>query len=151
MELSLEFKDNNSGHDDLVLSFEGETLVGDSYYFALDRNLMPDREDSVKVRAVLKKLLQQWLEAVKQGSELGITYLPYAFFDEYTCWLKCSYKNNNVYVCNGWAEIDGYSFFPSDISNYVQNIESFKETGPTKSMQVSQLVEAINESLSKIA
>jgi hypothetical protein len=45
--------------------------VCDSYYLALDRELLSDREDAGKVRAVLRRLLEQWLAAVVTAAKIG--------------------------------------------------------------------------------
>lgn len=149
--MRLEFKDNNSGHNDIVLSFGGKEYVSDSYFLALDRNFMPETESSVKIRAVLKRLLEQWLVAVKIGVEKGVCFLPYAFFDQCTCWLKCEFDGTSIRVSHGWAEIEGWSFYPSDFSKYSHRLDSFNENDAPITMELSELTNAINQSISQIA
>jgi hypothetical protein len=42
--LSLRFEDNDTAHDDLALRFAGERWECDSYYLALDRELLPGQD-----------------------------------------------------------------------------------------------------------
>jgi hypothetical protein len=48
----------------LVLRFGEFEQRGDSYYLALDPNLLPDDEDAKKVRLVLARLLEKWRHSV---------------------------------------------------------------------------------------
>src|SRR5215470_16626877 len=117
VEPALRFEDNGTAHDDLVLRFGGESWVCDSYYLALDRELLPDREDADKVRAVLRRLLEQWLFAVENLPDNGTAYLPYDFSDQYTGWLACHRSDAQVAVSRGWAEEEGWSLSPSVVGN----------------------------------
>ncbi len=143
MDLSLRFEDNETAHDDLVLRFAGERSVCDSYYLALDRELLPDREDADKVRAVLRRLLEQWLAAVERLSDGGTAYLPYDFSDQYTGWLACHRSGDEVTVSRGWADVEGWSFFPSAAGNLFERPRGFRVDGPTVRGSVSELVEAV--------
>lgn len=107
MNLSFRFQDNRRGHDDLTLSLGGESWVCDSYYLALDRGLLPDREDEEKIRVVLQRLLGLWLETVEQLPEGGTAYLPYDLSDQYTGWLECQRSGSGMLVSRGWAQIEG--------------------------------------------
>lgn len=53
----LEFRDNNTLHDDLFLHFGEQIIECDSYYFALDRNIEPDNEYADKLKPFLKNYL----------------------------------------------------------------------------------------------
>jgi hypothetical protein len=147
VELSLRFVDNDTGHDDLILRFAGEQWVCDSYYLALDRGLLPDREDPEKIRAVLRRLLEQWLAVAEQLSDGGAAYLPYDFSDQYTGWLACRRAGGEVEVSRGWAEVEGWSFFPSDAGDLSERPRGFRVDGPTARCMSSELTEAIQASL----
>jgi hypothetical protein len=151
VELSLRFEDNDTAHDDLVLRFAGERWVCDSYYLALDRELLPDREDAGKVRAVLRRLLEQWLAAVERLPDGGTAYLPYDFSDQCTCWLACHRSGDEVTVTRGWADVAGWSFFPSAAGDLFARPCGFHVDGPTVRASALELVEAVRESLAQAA
>ena len=82
MNLSLRFEDNGTGHNDIILQLGEQSWVCDSYYFALDQELMPGHEDARKIRTVLHRLLERWLEALQNMSDGGSVFLPYDFSDQ---------------------------------------------------------------------
>src|SRR5688500_6083286 len=143
MELSLEFKDNDTAHDDRILRFAGQSWVCDSYYLALDRELLPDREDADKDRAVLRRLLEQWRSAVENVPDGGRVYLPYDFSDQYTGWLRCQRSGSVMDVCRGWAEVEGWSFFPSAVGEYLTDLHGFRPDGPSVHAPVAEVVQAV--------
>ena len=148
MDLSLQFKHNGTAHDDLILRFAGQTRVCDTYYLAIDRGLLPEREDDYKVRAVLRRLLEQWLTAVENIRDGGIIYLPYDFSDEYTGWLQGRRSDNLLELSLGWAAIGGWSFYPSAVGEYLTQLSDFHPDGPSIQVTVAELVQAIQESIS---
>src|SRR5579872_6698507 len=129
MELSLRFQDNNTGHDDLVLRFGGQSWVCDSYYLALDQELLPEQEGAEKIKAVLRRLLEQWLVAVESMPDGSTVFLPYDFSDQYTGWLQCRRSGAEVAVSRGWAEVEGWSFMPSVIGVYLSQLPGFRIDG----------------------
>ena len=147
MVLSLRYEDNDTAHDDLILQFSGERWVCDSYYLALDRNLLHGREDADKVRAVLRRLLEQWLAAVERLPDGGTAYLPYDFSDQYTGWLECQRSAGEVTVSRGFAEVEGGSFFPSAAGDLSERPRGFQVTGPTVQFSLMGLVDDVHESL----
>lgn len=146
MELWLRFEDNGTAHGDIVLRLGGERWVSDSYYLALDQELLPEREDADKVRAVLRRLLEQWCTAIERLPDGGTAYLPYDFSDQYTGWLSCERSGDLMAVSRGWAEMEGWSFFPSAADNLLDRPRGFRVDGPTVRTSVSELVEAIRGS-----
>ncbi len=147
MELSLRFEDNETAHDDLVLRFAGEQWRCDSYFLLLDRGLLPEREDAEKVRAVLRRLLGQWLAAMEQLPDGGTAFLPYDFSDQYTGWLACCRIGDEVEVSRGWATVEGTSFFPSAAGDLFERPRGFRVDGPTIRTRMSELLEALRESI----
>lgn len=147
MELSLRFEDNDTAHNDLVLQFAGERWVCDSYYLLFDGELLPDREDADKVWAVLRRLLEQWLTAVERLPDGGTAYLPYDFSDQYTGWLACHRSGDEVSVSRGWADVEGWSFFPSAAGDLLERPRGFRVDGPTVRGSALELVEAVRGSL----
>ncbi|QLA81035.1 hypothetical protein EXV95_10550 [Acidovorax sp. JMULE5] len=98
MDLSLTFHDNKTGHRDIVLRFAGQEWICDSYYLAIDTELLPEVEDEGKIRAVLRRLHEQWLEAI-EGLKVGeVAYLPFDFSDQCTGWLRCTAKSTGYSI-----------------------------------------------------
>jgi hypothetical protein len=119
--VSLDFEDNRRFHDDLVLRLGDEHWRCDSYYLLLDRGMLPDQEDAGKVRAVLRRLLEQWHACVASLGDRETCYLPYDFSDEYTAWLRCEAAGADLRIQRGWAEINGYTFFPSNVGELLRH------------------------------
>jgi hypothetical protein len=151
-DLSLRYEENGTAHDDLVLRFAGQTRVCDTYYFALDRSLRAEDESPDKVRAILRKLLEQWLIAATNLPDAGTAFLPYDFSDQYTGWLCCHRKGDKVAVSLGWDEVvQGWSIFPSAIGEHVSRLPSFKADGPAIELSRDDLLQAIRDSLIQAA
>jgi hypothetical protein len=151
VELSLQFDDNGTGHADLVLRFAGQTWDCDSYYLALDGELLPDREDAEKVQVVLRRVLHQWLLAVEDIPDDGTVYLPYDFSDQYTGWLRCRRSGDMAEVCRGWAEVPGWSLSPSSVGDYLTRLRGFRPDGPWIRAPITTVVEAVRTSIAKLA
>lgn len=151
MELSLEFKDNDTLHEDLILRFAGELRICDSYYLALDPELLPEREDAGKVPVVLRRLLEQWLSAVENVSDGGTVFLPFDFSDQSTNWIRCHRSGAALDLCLGWAELEGWSFPPSAVGDYLTQLRGFRPDGPATRVPLGETVEAIRESLTSVA
>ena len=130
MELSLKFDDTGYWqHDDITLRLDERVWRVDSYFLALDNFVLPDREDAAKVRAVLKRLLEQWLAALEDFADEGTVYLPYDFADQHTGWLRCRRFGVMIEVCPGRSRTEGWSFCASDISPYLRNLPDFQAEG----------------------
>jgi hypothetical protein len=151
LDLSLRYEHNGTAHDDLFLHFEGQSWVCDSYYFAIDWNFLPGDESTEKVRAVLRKLLEQWLSTVMNLSDGGTAFLPYDFSDEYTGWLCCQRNGDEMTVLRGWALVQGHGIFPSAIGKYLTHLPEFKADGPTAKSSKEVLLQAIRDSLAQTA
>ena len=143
MVLSFQFKDNNSLHEDIVLYVGKQSWTCDSYYFALDRQLLPDQEDADKVRIVLKRLLEQWLKAVEQIPDGGIVYLPYDFSDQYIGWLQCKRFGDQIDILRGWSRVGGWSVPPSSVGEYMNEVSGFMPTDPVVQVPWADLIDAI--------
>lgn len=133
--MRLEFKDNGTAHEDLSFYFNGKVQKCDSYYFALDRKLAPEDESPKKVKVVLKRLLEQWLEYIDNSVQGDILYLPYDFSDQYIGCLCCEVANPFVSLTNGYLSIGGYSIFPSDIGDLVRT-NSYFTVSDKNSLQI---------------
>lgn len=65
MNFTLRYEDNGTLHNDIQLQLGNEAWTCDSYYFAIDHHLQEDDDSATKVKAVLRKLLEQWLSAAQ--------------------------------------------------------------------------------------
>jgi len=149
--LCLTFADNGTGHNDLVLQLDDQTWGCDSYYLALDDDVLPGVEDGTKVRAVLRRLLEQWLEAVREIRPGEVAFLPYDFSDQYTGWLRCTRTAGGFLIARGWSSVEGWSFAPSSIDAHVRKLDDFRVDGPSVEMSAQDLQEAVIESISLAA
>jgi len=122
----LELRDNGTAHDDVHLSFEGIEEIADSYYLVLDNGVEPDDESPSKALLVLRRLLEQWREYLNVASQGEVLFLPYDFSDQYTGCLRCERNAVGFHVAHGYSSREGWSFNPSDISDYVRSIEDFR-------------------------
>jgi hypothetical protein len=122
----LEFRDNDTAHDDLHLSFAGAEETADSYYLALDNGIEPDDESPSKARLVLRRLLEQWREHLRAASDGDVLFLPYDFSDQYTGCLRCQRNPTGLFISHGYSSREGWSFNPSDIGDYVSTVDDFR-------------------------
>jgi hypothetical protein len=151
MDLSLTFHDNKTGHQDILLRFAGQEWICDSYYFAIDGELLPEVEDDRKIRAVLRRLHEQWLEAIETLKVGEVAYIPFDFSDQCTGWLRCTATPTGYSVAQGWSSLEGWSFSPSAVGELLHNLEGFRADGPTLEVVSSELLAAIRESASRAA
>jgi hypothetical protein len=148
LDLSLRYEYNGTAHEDIILRFAGQSWTGDSYYFAIDRQLEPDDESPSKVKAVLRKLLDQWLTAATNLPDGCTVFLPYDFSDQSTSWICCMRDGNDVAVSQGWsAHVQGWSLSPSAVGEYLSDVPSFNDEGPAVKSSREDLLHAIRESL----
>ncbi len=148
MDFSLTFNDNGTGHRDIVLCFAGQKWICDSYYFVIDGELLPEAEDERKIRLVLKRLLEQWLQAIQTLKSGEIAYLPYDFSDQYTGWLRCTRTPNGYLVAQGWSSVEGWSFSPSSVGDLLHHLDGFRSDGPELELEASDFTAAIIRSAS---
>ncbi len=147
----LDFRDNQTNHDDLIFTFNGETKRRDSYYFALDRNIDPENEDVDKIRKVLKRLLEQWLEYAEGAEPDDVLFLPYDFSDQYTGCLRCEVQDTSVSLTDGYLSREAWSVFPSDIRDFVREKSYFTVTNKNRAVMPKwQFVQELKENISAV-
>jgi hypothetical protein len=151
VELSLTFNDNSTLHDDILFRFAGQEWICDSYYFAIDGALLPEVDDETKIRAVLRRLLEQWLETIHILKIHEVAYLPYDFSDQYTGWLRCTRTQSGFVVVRGWSSVEGWSLFASAVGALLFQLSDFRVDGPSLEIGTSELAAAIRESMSLVA
>ena len=147
MELSLDYRRNGTGHKDIFLHFAGKTWIADSYYLGDDNGLPEDSAPAPHTQNVLRGLLQQWAIPVDGLNPPGVAYLPYDFSDQYTAWLRCVRSEEEVAVCWGWAEVEAWSFSPSNPGDLMTGFKGFKAEGPEVHVPYDDLVEAVHAML----
>ncbi|MCB0035822.1 MAG: hypothetical protein KDE51_17445 [Anaerolineales bacterium] len=147
--IHLEFRDNGTGYEDIILLFNDKEYIADSYYFVLDQ-AVSGNQDVMKIKVVLRLLLEQWLEMVSDP-KFKTVYLPYAFYDQCTAWLKCDHKDDVVMVQHGWSEIEGWSFSPSNIKEKALTLNDFEADTHPISMNLGNLQALIKFSIENIA
>jgi len=144
--LSLTFHDNGTRHRDLVFRFAAQEWICDSYYFAIDNELLPEFDDDRKIRAVLLRLHEQWLDAV-QGLKIGeLAYLPFDFSDQSTRWLRCTATSGGYLVVQGWSNVEGWSFSPSAVGCLLHELKNFNADGLELELVENELQDFIRES-----
>lgn len=151
MYLSLTFNDNGRAHDDLELRFAGQQWICDSYYYALDDEVLPGVENQAKVRAVMRRLLEQWQDATRNLMAGEVAFLPYAFFDLSTGWLHCTRTEKGFVIVHGWSDVEGWSILPSTIGPMMRGLGDFRADGATLEIGTRELADAISASLSMLA
>lgn len=152
MELVLAFEDNGRLHDDLVLTVDGVERRCDSYYLALDRGLMPQREDAGKVRKVLARLLEQWIAAVKSLTEGQVVYLPWDLSDQCSQWFECRLADGRLLVRQGSSGVEGWSFFATNITEPQGRVaRDFHPDTPPRAVAREEFIELLEDSLRRAA
>ena len=146
IELSLEYRRNGTGHGDLILSFAGNSWLADSYYLALDDSVPLNRDSDgvAHVRTILRRLIDQWVAAADRLASPGTIYLPYDFSDQYTAWLRCIRAQDEVSVCWGWSDFEGWQRWPSDMADIMTSLTGFRPKGPELRVPYVELVEAVH-------
>jgi hypothetical protein len=129
--LLIQFRDNGTAHDDLHVWIEGYSRTMDSYYLALDPVMFAGQESADKVRLVLIRLLQRWMETLEQATPTRPVYLPFDFSDQYTGCFECRPDGDSLEIFPGTSSRKGYSVAPSDPSDYFFGITDFRRDAPS--------------------
>ncbi len=104
-----------------------EVRSGDLYYLGIDpRN--KDHECSADVGLI--RLIDGWIETIIASEGKNIFYLPFDFSDEFTRWLGCEKNGNKITIVFGWAEVEGWSFSPSEFSEHSRDLKNFQPDEP---------------------
>jgi hypothetical protein len=149
--LSFTYSPNGTNHSDLVLSFAGQRWTCDSYYLVIDEVVVSGVEDEAKVRTVLRRLLEQWAEAVESLKVRETAYLPYDFSDQCTGWLRCTRTEEGLSLTRGWSDVEGWSFSPAEVGSLLKELSSFRADGPMLAAPVAEILAAIRSSVSSAA
>jgi RimJ/RimL family protein N-acetyltransferase len=142
-EFGLTLDDRDADNPAIVLRFAGHDWVCDAYHLALDRK----PGDAPDVRAVLRRLLAQWLAAAQALKTGETVWLPYDFSDHHTGWLRCARTPRGCVVTQGRAGVEGWRISPSDIGDLTREPAGFEASGLAVEMAMSDLTAAIAASL----
>lgn len=105
-----------------------EQRTGELYYLGIDPQA-PDHDCSAVEG--LRRLISGWITELIAADDRRILYLPFDFSDEYTRWLACEKSGSQVTCVFGMAEVEGWSFSPSDFSGLARSLEGFEPDQPT--------------------
>lgn len=104
-----------------------EVRSGDLYYLGIDpRNV----DHNCTVDVGLRRLIDGWIETIAANVEGVIFYLPFDFSDEFTRWLACEKRGSEITVVFGWADVEGWSFSPSDFHEHSRDLMGFLPDEP---------------------
>ena len=104
-----------------------EVRSGDLYYLGIDpRN--EDHECSSDIG--LMRLIDGWIETIVSNKDNCTFYLPFDFSDESTRWIACEKSALEITVVCGWAEVEGWSFSPSEFSEHSRDLKGFLPDEP---------------------
>ena len=149
-EVSFRYDDTARGRGDLTLRLGDTEHVGDSYYFALDGAVLPNDSGPIKVRAVLRRVIEQWIVAIERLQPSGEVYLAFGFFDQGTQWLCCRRqgRSSDVSVVAGWSDVEGVSIYPSEPGDPRVRPAGWRTTGDAAlTLPRDDLLEALRRSL----
>ena len=105
-----------------------EVRVGDLYYLGIDPR---NQDHNCSTDVGLMRLIDGWIETILANEPGRIFYLPFDFSDEFTRWLACEKSGQEITVVFGWAEVEGWSFSPSEFSEHSRDLKGFRPDEPT--------------------
>lgn len=105
-----------------------ETRTGDLYYLGIDPR---NKDHNCSTDVGLTRLIDGWIETILANEGKRIFYLPFDFSDEFTRWLACEKNGNKITIVFGWAEVEGWSFSPSEFSEHSRDLKNFQPDEPT--------------------
>lgn len=142
---------SDKGHKDLSLIFNELDIVkvADSYYFAIDNQVLPQSESKDKVILILKNLIDGWMKRVLALTVNEITFLPFDFSDQYLgCLMVKQINSVEISVCYGiTTSVSGWEISPSIIGDLVISENDFEVTSYTVELNKHAFVSSIRQSL----
>ncbi|MEZ6128458.1 MAG: hypothetical protein R3C59_07230 [Planctomycetaceae bacterium] len=113
--------------DQFRVQIGDEVRSGDLYYLGIDPR---NKDHNCDAGVGLQRLIDGWIEAILSNSDGQIFYLPFDFSDEFTRWLACEKRESEITIVFGWAEVEGWSFSPSDFSEQSRDLKAFLADEP---------------------
>lgn len=101
--------------DDRRIVLFGDSLLYEKYYF-----LEAAQYASLDYLAVVKRVLEQWGEALASITDNQATlFLPFGPGDESTECLAATVKHKQVTLRNIWVDVEGYSIDLLDLHGFI--------------------------------
>lgn len=96
--------------DSFRVQIGDETRTGDLYYLGMD----PRTADfECSAHEGLGRLIDAWIRTILSQPTGDIFHLPFDFADEFTRWIACEKRDDNLVCVFGWAPIEGWAISPS--------------------------------------
>jgi hypothetical protein len=108
-----------------------------------------DDESTTKVKAVLSKLLEQWLTVATDLPDAGTAFLPFDFSDQCTAWVRCQRLGDEMVLSLGWSHVEGWSIFPSEIGRHLSELPDFESRTSEFRSSREEVLRAISNSLAQ--
>ena len=141
--LSLAYEPSKLDHHDVLLKLNGIYFRSDSYYYLLEC-------DAAKS---MLAMLQQWKKDLLALQKGDVVFLPHAFFDQETVWIRATLTSaSTVELVNGWSRIEGYAFYPSQYMELEKGPTDFKPLDYEKPVnaELAQVIADIDCSIAAI-
>lgn len=123
-----------------------ESRAGESYYLGLQPG--SDNHEFRPVDGTIQ-LVGEWIRLLTILNDGEQLFLPFDFADEYTRWLTVHRDGCDVTVVFGWADVEGWSIFPQDLSQYAHGLPNFMPDEPlhTQTFYLPQVLSNLRQSL----
>ena len=138
-----------SGAEQFSVRVGDEQRTGELYYLGID----PAASDhDCSPEDGLQRLISGWIAELIQAEDGRILYLPFDFSDEYTRWLACEKSSSNVTCVFGMAEVEGWSFSPSDFSGLARSLQGFQPDKPTnpQTFYLPRVLSELRQSMARL-
>lgn len=100
-----------------------EVRSGELYYLGIDPR---NKDHEITAEEGLYRLIGNWVTSIVEVEDQTSFYLPFDFSDEFTRWLACEKDGSLLTVICGWAEVEGWSFSPSDFGQLLRGLTGFR-------------------------
>jgi hypothetical protein len=135
--IGLERTTDREVHGDLVLRLGTYRHTSDSYYLAVDHS--PTAGATVEENLV--RLLDQWIQQLRQLTPGGTAFLPFDFSDQCTAWLRVDCSDaDRAAVQAGWSAIEGWRILPSSFTDAAEPEDFAPITNTVINCRLSDLI-----------
>ncbi|MFC6015197.1 hypothetical protein ACFP2T_03185 [Plantactinospora solaniradicis] len=130
-------------HGDLLLRLGTYRHTCDSYYLAIDDSPAA----GATIEEDLARLLDQWVQQLRQLTPAGVVFLPFDFSDQCTAWLRVECPDvDRAVVQAGWSSLEGYSIMPSTFTEAATPEDFAPITNATIACRLSDLITTLEHS-----
>ena len=146
--LLIQYRDNGTAHEDLLVRLREYVRLADSYYLAIDSSCLPDDESANKTRRVLIRLLQCWVNGLGDATPTRPVCLPFDFSDQYTGCFQCRPDGDTFEIVAGTSLREAWRVLPSDPGDYLFSITDFRPDASTLiRLPKSEFMHRVQESI----